>query len=336
MKILGMTLAGLLLTGNLAAQDTERQLVLTQPDIHGTIRSKYEYQYENDEHRFQVRNARVGITGALTPIINYKAEIDLSDEGVMKMLDAYVRVKPLHELNLTVGQMRVPFSIDAHRSPHKRLFANRSFLAKQVGNVRDVGLAFRYSPSDNFPLILEAGLFNGTGITAQKGWHSMYSYSSKLQFVPTRYYNLTLSMMKTRPAGCSMYMYDVGTYVKLGGLHLEVEGLYKHYEDKAFDPVWTFNGFFNYDYELGDKGLIKRVSFLGRFDYMQNHWRGKTDMPEIDDAERKRLTGGVTLGFGKLEQADLRINYEKYFYKEGAVVDPSERDKIVVEMMFHF
>ncbi len=35
--------------------------------------------------------------------------------------------------------MRVPFTIDAHRSPHLQYFANRSFIAKQVGNVRDVG-----------------------------------------------------------------------------------------------------------------------------------------------------------------------------------------------------
>ena len=31
------------------------------------------------------------------------------------------------------------FTIDAHRSPHLQYFANRSFIAKQVGNVRDVG-----------------------------------------------------------------------------------------------------------------------------------------------------------------------------------------------------
>ena len=34
---------------------------------------------------------------------------------------------------------RVPFTIDAHRSPHVRFFANRSFIGKQVGDVRDVG-----------------------------------------------------------------------------------------------------------------------------------------------------------------------------------------------------
>ena len=108
------------------------------PKIHGTIRGKYEYQYEEKEGRFEVRNARFSLTGNVAPIVSYKAEIDLSDEGAIKMLDAYARVTPLPTFDITIGQMRVPFTIDAHRSPHQQYFANRSFIAKQVGNVRDV------------------------------------------------------------------------------------------------------------------------------------------------------------------------------------------------------
>jgi hypothetical protein len=35
------------------------------------------------------------------------------------MLDAYTRIKPWKTLQLTIGQERVPFTIDAHRSPVK-------------------------------------------------------------------------------------------------------------------------------------------------------------------------------------------------------------------------
>lgn len=59
------------------------------PEIHGTIRSKYEYQTTMGAGRFEVRNARVSVTGNVLPIVAYKAEIDLSDEGSIKMLDAY-------------------------------------------------------------------------------------------------------------------------------------------------------------------------------------------------------------------------------------------------------
>ena len=51
------------------------------PEIHGTIRTKFEYQTEMAASRFEVRNARISITGNVLPIVAYKAEIDLSDKG---------------------------------------------------------------------------------------------------------------------------------------------------------------------------------------------------------------------------------------------------------------
>ena len=120
------------------AQDEKKEVDRT-PKIGGTIRSKYEFQTEEGEGRFEVRTARINVTGNVTKEVSYKAEIDLCDEGKIKMLDAYTRIKPWSTLQFTIGQERVPFTIDAHRSPHQQYFANRSFIAKQVGNVRDVG-----------------------------------------------------------------------------------------------------------------------------------------------------------------------------------------------------
>lgn len=48
------------------------------PEIHGTIRGKYEYQTETGESRFEVRNARFSVSGNVHPLVAYKAEIDLS------------------------------------------------------------------------------------------------------------------------------------------------------------------------------------------------------------------------------------------------------------------
>ena len=119
---------------------TKKPLPEWLPKISGTLRAKGEYQTRDKEGRFEVRNARVAFDGNVTPIVIYRAEVDLSDEGRIRMLDAYAGVLPVKGLTLRIGQMRVPFSIDAHRSPHKQFFANRSFIAKQVGDVRDVGL----------------------------------------------------------------------------------------------------------------------------------------------------------------------------------------------------
>lgn len=315
------------------------------PKLHGTIRGKYEYQTEEGEGRFQVRNARVSLDGKLTKIVSYKAEIDLSDEGKIKMLDAYTRLRPVRGLDFTIGQMRVPFTIDAHRSPHMQYFANRSFIAKQVGNVRDVGATLGYSFNVGFPIKLEVGMFNGSGLTDQKDfWTSNINFSAKAQFFLPRGFNITLSTQKIKPDNVSVMMYDAGAYYHAHGWHVEAEYLYKHYGNNAFDAVHSVDAFVSYDIPLR-KCLFTKISPLVRYDYMSDHsdgmryLGGKEDTAGqlvINDYQRSRLTGGVTFSLDLPFVSDIRLNYEKYFYRDGAIAKPSERDKIVVEFMTRF
>lgn len=308
------------------------------PEIHGTIRGKYEYQTEMGESRFEVRNARFSVSGNVHPIVAYKAEIDLSDEGNIKMLDAYARVFPVKNLNFTIGQMRVPFTIDAHRSPHQQYFANRSFIAKQVGNVRDVGFTSAYKNKNGFPVVLEAGLFNGSGLTNQKVWHKTLNYSVKAQFLPGKHWNVTLSTQMIKPEVVRINMYDAGIYYQNDRFHVEAEYLYKMYGHGAFDDVHAVNSFINYDLPL--KKAFSKISFLARYDMMTNHSDGKMDVAtqvlKVNDYARQRVTGGVTLSFSKAFIADLRLNFEKYFYKKSGMPKESEQDKIVVEFMTRF
>lgn len=317
----------------------------TPVNIHGTIRSKYEYQTEEGEGRFEVRNARISVDGQLSPIVFYKAEIDLCDEGKIKMLDAYTRLKPAQGLQLTLGQMRVPFTIDAHRSPHQQYFANRSFIAKQVGNVRDVGFAAGYTIQAGFPIVLEAGLFNGSGLTNQKDfWTNSVNFSAKAQLLLPHGFGLVLSTQKIKPDDVNVMMYDAGLYWHARGWHVEAEYLYKHYAHDAFRPVHAFDSFVSYDIPTG-QGLIRYVTPLLRYDYMSDHSDGKRylegkENPEgsliVNDYQRSRITGGVTLSLKKPFVSDIRINYEKYFYRDGGVARTSEKDKLVVELVTRF
>ena len=261
------------------------------------------------------------------------------------MLDAYTRLKPVKSLQFTIGQMRVPFTIDAHRSPHQQYFANRSFIAKQVGNVRDVGAAVGYDLNVGFPIKLEAGMFNGSGLTNQKDfWTNNVNFSAKAQMFFPHGFNLTLSTQKIRPDHISVMMYDAGAYYHSRGWHVEAEYLLKTYADGAFDNVHAFNAFASYDFRLG-KGALRYITPLVRYDYMTDHSDGMRYKDGEEDTEgklitndyrRSRLTGGLTLSFSKPFISDIRINYEKYFYRDGAIAKPSERDKIVVEFMTRF
>ena len=297
------------------------------PKVNGTIRAKYEYQTGMGAGRFEVRNARVSLTGNILPIVAYKAEIDLSDEGQIKMLDAYARVFPAKGLTVTAGQMRVPFTIDAHRSPHEQYFANRSFIAKQVGNVRDVGVT------------LEGGLYNGTGLTNQKVWHKEVNYSAKAVVLPADGWNFTLSVQGIKPEEVWMRSYDIGTYYEAGRFHIEGEYLYKQYSDNAFQDVHSVDAFINYDLSL--KKVFQKMSFLARYDMMTDQSDAQTrdeatGALTVTDYKRHRLTGGITFSLSKAFRTDLRLNYEKYFYPAGSIAKESEQDKVVLELMVRF
>mgnify|MGYP000739615551 CR=1 FL=1 len=56
----------------------------------------------------------------------------------------------------------------------------------------------------------------------------------------------------------------------------------------------------------------------------------------VNDHQRSRLTGGLTLSLKRPFVSDIRLNYEKYFYRNDGVAKPSEKDKIVVEIMTRF
>lgn len=333
-SIITLWLSALTLTA--AAQEKASFL----PEVHGTVRTKYEYEPEIDAGRFEVRNCRVSIEGNVIPMIAYKAEIDLSDEGKIRMLDAYARLFPVEGMRVTVGQMRVPFTIDAHRSPHLQFFANRSFIAKQVGDVRDVGATAGYSfKLFQNPTTIEAGVFNGSGLTNQKHyWTKSFNYSAKASTLIANQLNITLSFQRSRPDSVGISMWNAGAYWQTERWHIEGEYLHKHYSGNAFTDVNAFNVFASY--RIPVRKVLSGISFLGRYDYMDDHSNGIAGADgklELNDHQRHRATGGVTLHFGKKKlNADMRLNYEKYFYRSGVTPGISDQDKVVVELMCHF
>lgn len=338
----------------LAAMQMTAQKNQPTMKIGGTIRGKYEYQTQDQKGRFEVRTARVDVAGNINPIVSYKAEIDLCDEGTIKMLDAYTMVNPWKSLKITLGQMRVPFTIDAHRSPYQQYFANRSFIAKQVGNVRDVGARLGYTFNAGFPIVVEAGVYNGSGLTNQKDfWTNNINFSAKAQFLLPCGLNAVLSAQKVRPSDINIMMYDAGLTFHRSGFIAEAEYLYKHYANGAYHPVHAFDSFVSYDINLPRKGadgqakyLFSKVSPLLRYDFMTDHSDGSssavvtaadgTRTLKTTDYKRGRITGGVTLSLDKPFLSDVRVNYEKYFYGHDGVPKVSEKDKIVVELMVHF
>lgn len=337
------------------------------PKIHGILRGKYEYQPELDASRFEVRNARLSAEGSLPFLSSYKLEVDLCDESVIKMKDAWVRVNlPLKgvgdgatpSLRVTFGQQRMPFSIDAHRNPSAQYFANRSFIAKQVGDMRDVGAAIGYdinlgsSNEGGFVprIAIDAGIYNGSNLDNQKtAWFTSPAYSARLQFFPVSGLAIIPSVQHQLIAGreASYTSFDFGAYYEKNGLHFEVEYLHKTYAHDAFDDCNAVNAMAIYRQKLkNEKSYFNAISCLLRYDYMDNHSDGKKGFETLadgskklvmSDAQRHRLTAGLTFSVrNPYFPTDIRLNYEKYWYPHHGTPKESEQDKLVAELMIRF
>ncbi len=306
----------------------------------GTVRAKVEYQPSEGNARFDVRTARFGIGGVVYRRLDYKMEIDLSDEGKIKMVDAWVGAKLYRGLSFNIGYMRVPFTIDAHRSPHLQYFANRSFIAKQVGGTRDVGAVVGWKFGERVPFNVQLGMFNGSGLAEnlQRFWTRTFDYSAKVQAGVLPGVNLVASYRTAMPGEVRMHLYDAGVTYTSGRWLVEGEYLRKEYAGGGFAAVNSVDVFALYGLPLS-RGPFERISFLGRWDYLGDHSTGVAGpdgMLTVNDPERMRATTGVTFSLGLPFTADVRINYEKYFYRAGVTPGPSDHDKIVIELMAHF
>lgn len=312
------------------------------PRIEGTIRGKYEYFTESEEHRFQVRNARFSVRGNFNAISSYKAEIDLSDEGRTRMLDAFVNLKPQPHWSVTIGQQKVPFSTDNLRSPHQLYFANRSFMGKQLTNLRDVGVSVNILNKKVLPLDFTAGIYNGMGLYTQDKTlkPEELSFATRLVLFPASQLSGSLNFNTIMPGDVRMTYYNAGIQYRKGTLHFEAEYLYKNYEGihslgKSQTTGYVVVG----AYGINTPKLkgIHQVMPVLRYDAMSKNLKynvvNSGTINLVTDEARSRLSAGVTLHLANKPNAnEIRLNYERYFWEDGAATD----SKFVVEYMIKF
>ena len=307
------------------------------PQVHATIRTKYEYTPVFNAHRFQLRNARVSLVGNVHPIVAYKAEVDLSDVTVFKVTDMFVDVMPVKGLDLILGQMKIPISTDNLRSPHVQYFANRSFIVKQMSGIASVGFVASYSAKQWFPVTAWLGVFNGGSIKQQSEWQKHLSYSARLLFETSKYFNFDINYLYCNPENLGMHLVDVNLRTDFCRAHIETEAMYKIYDNKALKPTLGFLAQAFYDLKLPK--VFEHLRFLIRYDMITDDCDGFINdegVYPINDIARHRITAGLTLRLPKPVFAELRLNYEKYFYKDATIANPSDVDKLVIELVARF
>lgn len=307
------------------------------PKFMGTARVRYEYFTQDNVGAFKVRNLRFGLEGYVAPVMSYVAEVEFSDWGKINLVNAFVKVTPIKNLSFSLGQLRVPFTIAAHRQPCEQFFVNRPFLAKYAG-IRDVGLLGSYS-IPKFPLTVQGAVFNCSGVGEHKKYFTKtYGFAAKLISRLHEYWYLSASTAHQKKGTVWMQNWDIGGYFDNGLWHVEAEYLRKNYRHHAFEAV-NFCDFFVYRNFPIEKTVIGGISGALRYDYMGNHSSGVlSDDGKLvtDNPECHRITAGATLSFKSKFQADIRLNYEKYFYGKGVTFEEPDGDRIVLELIAHF
>ena len=310
------------------------------PEIHGALRTRFEHDFDNGGSRFQVRNARVTLNGYIAPSIDYFIQTDLCDRGKMKILDAWGRIAVAKGLKFQAGQFRLPFGTDAFRGPGNYVFSNRSFIGKDLCNVRGVGAKLSYTiPLSGYQqLSIEGGAFNPTSISDHEVWIKELSYAAKGIYTIGNV-RLITGVQSISPDSIRVNLWNASCTWTTGRWTFEGEYMNKHYTHHAHKTahgwlLWT-------DYAMPIKaGVFNRASFQARWDGMTAHSDGKRDDTGAlwsTRPARQRVTAGATVTYAhKALHCDQRLDYEKYFYRSGAIVPPGEGDKICAEMVIRF
>ncbi|HRP02818.1 MAG TPA: porin [Candidatus Kapabacteria bacterium] len=294
--------------------------------IVGTIRTKFEYNLDTNASAFVVRNARYQVSGNINPKFDYKAEIDLSDEGKIKMLDAFVNFKPIENLSLTLGQMKVPFSTDNMRSVHNIAFSNRSFISKRVSSsMRDIGGMITYDMKKVAPFKLYLGVYNGYGINTPTR-NEFKNIAARIESKPIKdlqlsfcYYDGTINELNVKLFNCGLdWQYE--------GFVLDGEFALRQSKGDSVN-LDTYSYFIYLLKHIPiDNFIFTYITPGVRFDnYEQNY------VPVRQNTNR--LTAGLTFTLTKIYESHIRIDYENYTFTGLA---DQLSDKITIEFMARF
>ncbi|MDE6535316.1 MAG: porin [Muribaculaceae bacterium] len=300
------------------------------PQVHGTVRARWELDTRHSDSRFWVRNARLSIGGYVAPSIDYfvQAEFDSNNDHLM-LLDAYGRFRIVKGLTVQGGQFRMPFGVESFRAPNNYFFANRSFMGKQMMNYRALGAKVVYSIPKT-PLTLEAGAFNPVSLHKGAQYTHTMAFAGKATVKLPEGWNLSGGFASIKPDVTRSNLADV--CIEWNGKHvyLAAEYMYQHYVHDRYKDAHSYVAFADWHKNV-KWGVFNRWSIQGRFDGMTDQYQLTTGSEKFN-FKRNRATIGSTLTYTyKALHADVRLNYEKYFdWKGGDAVSDCFVTEIVV------
>lgn len=196
------------------AQETTAEKVKSFADKHlklsGYLQGGFQWEESADpQSTFYLRRARVSISGdAAKEKIDYRLQVDMA--GSPKICDLYVRYKPFNQLNIQLGQYKLPFSLENELyGPTKFEFIEYSYLTtylvrnnKEYDGIsatgRDMGIQLYggFIEREGYSIInYNLGVFNGSGINGKTDNNSSKDVIARLIIKPFKGFSVSGSYM---------------------------------------------------------------------------------------------------------------------------------------------
>ena len=232
---------------------------------------------------FDIRRARLDVKGSISPYWGYRVQFDLA--GTPKIIDAYAELKLNDYFNFTIGQAKIPFSIENLASSYKLDLIDRSQVVealvargKDVGsnqNGRDIGVQLGgtiLKVKDRPVVDYRLGVFNGAGVNVADN-NNDKDYAARLILHPvfgldisSALYNgsryiaeVKTGTVVTTPAknvDRNRYGFDLNYDLK----DLAIRGEYIHGTDDLIDRE-------GYYFQAGYYFLQKKLQLIAKYDF---------------------------------------------------------------------
>lgn len=227
---------------------------------------------------FDIRRARVDLKGSITPFFAYRVQAELVDRP--KLLDAYGEIKIADYFFITVGQFKIPFSMENLASSNKLEMIDRSQAVEAlvargkdvIGNQngRDIGLQFGggFLKRNGVPVIeYRLGFFNGSGINVADTANDSKDVAGRLVFNPVKglsfgggYYGGYGKAVKSEVPGSSQARNRLGFEASYILSRFSVKGEYIFANDRNTDRAGWY-------LQTGYFVIPQKLQLLAKYDY---------------------------------------------------------------------
>ena len=276
---------------------------------------------------FDIRRARLDVKGTISPYWGYRVQFDLA--GTPKLIDAYAELKLNDYFNFTIGQAKIPFSLENLTSSNKLELIDRSQAVealvargKDVGgnqNGRDIGIQLggtilKYN--DRPVIDYRLGVYNGSGINTTDA-NEKKDFATRLILHPVAGLDISAALYNG-----SRYIAEVktGTVVTTPAKNVTRDRY-------GFDLSYDLNNFsVRGEYLHGTDELINREGYYAQIGYyfLQKKLQllAKYDFYDADKSKANNASTWYVLGANVNLNANVRLQANYTFkQEEGTGID---------------